>query len=216
MKLYLVRHGQTEGNLAHIYQNDTDKISDKGLQEAEFLAKRFESIVIDQIISSPYSRAHETAEKVAAVKKISITSDPLLVEKRWPKEIEGRSSDDSSIKDIIALLKEKELSDPEWRYSDEERFIDVRARCVTFLSKMEGMATSSKGILIVSHAHTLKVLLAVVIHGKDVSAKLFRDIFYSVSLHNTGITALEHSKERWNILTLNDHAHLGEYHRQPH
>jgi broad specificity phosphatase PhoE len=216
MKLYLVRHGQTEGNLTHIYQNDTDQLSDKGRSEAEVLARRFETIALEAIISSPYSRARETAAPIAQYKKLPLQTNELLVEKRWPKELEGKSASDQTIQELKSLLQEKEHTDPEWRYSNEERYIDVRKRMAQFLSDAQTLAAQYESILVVSHAHVLKVFLAVMMHGPEVSAKLFRDIFHTVSLHNTGITVAEYSEGKWHLLTINDHAHLGDYHRQLH
>ena len=216
MKVYLVRHGQTAGNLVHLYQNDADTISEKGIKEAKFLAERFRSIPLDLIIPSPYSRAHETAQRTAELKNLPITTNDLLVEKRWPKEIEGKAVSDPSIQEIRKLIQENEYTNPDWRYSNEERYVDVRERCIKFLAHAESLAQKHSHVLVVSHAHILKVMLSVIIHGSKVPAQLFRDIFHAVSLHNTGITVLEYADNKWHLVTINDHAHLGEYHRQPH
>ena len=216
MKLYLVRHGETEGNLVHLYQGDSDPLSAKGRAQGAILAKRFESIPLDLILASRYVRAMETAKMVADAKKMPVQVEDLMVERRWPKEIEGKEAADPGIQDLRTMLKEKELSDPEWRLSNEERYIDVRERAIQFLAKAQTLSKTHNDILVVSHAHMLKVLLSVIIHGPEVSAKLFRDIFYVISLHNTGITVVEYDGKQWHIVTFNDHAHLGEYHRQPH
>ena len=216
MKLYLVRHGETEGNLVHLYQGDSDPLSVKGKAQGEILAKRFSTIQLDMILSSRYKRAMETANIVGEAKKLPVEIEDLMVERKWPKEIEGKKADDATIQELRSLLKEKELSDPQWKYSNEERYIDVRERAIKFLKKAETLSASHNNILLVSHAHVLKVLLSVILHGPDVSAKLFRDIFYVISLHNTGITVVEYDGKQWHIVTFNDHAHLGDYHRQPH
>ncbi len=213
MRLYLVRHGETEGNLVHMFQSDVDELSSKGQEQAALLAQRFAKIHVDMIISSPYSRTRATAEAIARSKKLPVTVNELLVEKKWPKELEGKPADDPSIQAIRKLLHEKEHTDPQWRYSDEERFIDVRERCVQFLTYLQTLS-SDMHILVVSHAHILKVMLSVMIHGPAVSAQLFRNIFHMLSLHNTGITIAEHVDDQWHLLTVNDHAHLGDYHRQ--
>ncbi len=214
MKLYLVRHGQSEGNLTHIFQGPEENLTALGKKQAEFLAHRFESIPVDYILASPYIRAQQTAEYISAVKKIPITHNPLLVEKKWGSVLTGKSRDNPEIQKVKDLLIEKELSDPEFRDTTEERFIDVRARAVAFLNFAVTLNQTYNNIAVISHGHFLRVLFATIIHGPEVPAKLFRDLFNTTSMHNTGITVADYDGKNWHIVTLNDHAHLGDYHRQ--
>jgi broad specificity phosphatase PhoE len=214
MKLYLVRHGQSEGNITHLYQGPDESLTELGHQQAEFLANRFGSISLDGILASPYKRAQQTAAYIGKKKNLEITTNALLVEKSWGSVLTGKSRNDPTIQEQVNLLLEKEQSEPEFRLSDEERFIDIRKRAVQFLDAAVSLKEKHKALCVVSHGHFLRVIIAVVIHGPEVPAKLFRDFFSTTSMHNTGITALEHTEKGWHILTLNDHAHLGDYHRQ--
>lgn len=71
--IYLVRHGEAEGNIQRIFQGQTDShLTPTGLIQADFLAKRFESIPIDAIYSSPLRRAYDTAVAINRSKGLTI------------------------------------------------------------------------------------------------------------------------------------------------
>lgn len=221
MKLYLVRHGQTEGNLNNIYQDNTDTLSAVGKEQARILGERFKKIPLDAILSSPILRAFETTQEIAKHHKLAIQKIEELTERRWPKELAGKSFKDPSIIELRNFMKQKELEDPSWHYSDEESFNDLVERAFKFLKIAEGMASNHKHVLVVSHARFLKLLLGVILWGREANPHVFQPFFYRVSMNNTSITVCEYDKEaeaqkRWHIVTLNDHAHLGEYRRQPH
>ena len=64
MKLYLVRHGQTEHNASSLHQDEKVELSKQGKKQAIILAKRFSKIPIELIYSSPMNRARKTAEVI--------------------------------------------------------------------------------------------------------------------------------------------------------
>lgn len=68
MKLYLVRHGETDWNLANRIQGHTDiPLNENGRQQAKALAQRLaEEHQIDVIYSSKQKRALETAQIIGA------------------------------------------------------------------------------------------------------------------------------------------------------
>ena len=63
MKIYIVRHGETNGNLQGVLQGWTDEpLNEKGRELAIITARALSDIKFDVVISSPLSRAYETAE----------------------------------------------------------------------------------------------------------------------------------------------------------
>ncbi|WP_134683536.1 histidine phosphatase family protein [Brevibacillus migulae] len=94
--IYLVRHCSAEG------QAPDARLTEKGRAQAEQLADFFAGIDIEQIISSPFLRAMQSVEPLAARKGISIQSDPRLVER---------------------VLAEEDL--PDWMERLEESFSDM-------------------------------------------------------------------------------------------
>lgn len=68
MKIYLVRHGETEWNVKKKIQGKTDiPLNETGLRQAQKLARELadENLSIDHIYHSPQLRAAETAQIIA-------------------------------------------------------------------------------------------------------------------------------------------------------
>ncbi|MCH4889163.1 histidine phosphatase family protein [Acidaminobacter sp. JC074] len=62
MKVYLLRHGETDSNIRHEFAGITDsKLSDLGKKQAVDAHLRFEHLEFDTVLSSPLSRALDTA-----------------------------------------------------------------------------------------------------------------------------------------------------------
>ncbi len=215
MRLYLVRHGESVSNKAVTQSSPDEGLSAHGKEQAQFLANRFAKIEIDSIISSPFIRTLETAKRISELKNIPIETNELVREFRWPTEFKGMSKKDPEVSKIRKTIEEKWSEDENWRHSDEETFSEIKNRAVSFLEFLTSIE-NRESIVVVSHARFLKVLLAVMIHGKEVSGKAAMEILYRISLINTGITVAELHEGKWNLVTINDHAHLGDYHRQVH
>ncbi len=64
MKIYLIRHGQTDWNIQGKIQGSHDiPLNETGRRQAELLAKGMDSRPVLRIFSSTLTRAMETAEK---------------------------------------------------------------------------------------------------------------------------------------------------------
>ena len=65
MKVYMVRHGESEFNRSRQLAGWTDTpLTDKGVHEAELARKNFEGVRLDKIFSSDLSRAVKTAQTI--------------------------------------------------------------------------------------------------------------------------------------------------------
>lgn len=84
MTLYLVRHGQTEFNLARRYQGALDSpLTALGVQQAGRMGELLATLVPPgtPLVSSPLGRARHTAELIAATAGLARpTLDPRLAE----------------------------------------------------------------------------------------------------------------------------------------
>ena len=82
LRIYLARHGQTDGNLKGIAQGWTDTpLNETGLKHAAMLAERLRGVKLDGIYSSTLSRSRTTAETVSADgRKMKVKSLPGLRE----------------------------------------------------------------------------------------------------------------------------------------
>jgi broad specificity phosphatase PhoE len=82
----LLRHGESEGNLSRVLQGQSDyPLTPSGKDQARKLASvwKSECIAFDMIISSPLTRASETAEIIAANLETPIEFDPLWKERNF-------------------------------------------------------------------------------------------------------------------------------------
>lgn len=80
-QIYLVRHGQSEGNANGIYQGHTNMgLSEVGVYQAELTAKRLEDIHIDAVYSSDLARAHNTALPHAKLRGLDVIDSEQLRE----------------------------------------------------------------------------------------------------------------------------------------
>ena len=80
MKIYIVRHGQTNHNVKKIYSNEDEDLNSKGINQANKLKEQIKKIDYDIIISSPLIRAKHTAN-IINVKNTDILIDERLTER---------------------------------------------------------------------------------------------------------------------------------------
>ncbi len=217
MKVYFVRHGESEQNKLRVHQSGETSLTATGLKQTRALANRFKKISIDHIIASDYTRARQTGEELAKTTRKKIMFTTLLRERKRPSELIGIPYIHKESSKIYSILF-KNRNDKSYHFSDEENFFDTVKRAKQFIALLESM--HHKNIAVVSHGAFIKFILAVMIYGDDLTPDIY-DPFYVVLIsRNTGITVCEkHEDEftedhgtiahRWHIITWNDHAHLG-------
>ena len=84
VKLYLVRHGQTEDNVKQILQGQMPgQLTQEGVREAERLCERMKEVPIDVFVSSDLARAIDTCRIIAAPHGKEVVETPLLRERDW-------------------------------------------------------------------------------------------------------------------------------------
>jgi len=83
-KLYLVRHGETVANKAHILQGQTDgELNDTGRRQAGEVRKKLNGAEIDVYVASDLQRAVETCKIIAGMEHDNLVTTPLLRERDW-------------------------------------------------------------------------------------------------------------------------------------
>lgn len=80
-RLYIVRHGQTESSARKAYSGRSDvALTQIGREQARRAGERLAGAQIDAVLSSPLSRARDTAEAIAAATGATLTVDERLTE----------------------------------------------------------------------------------------------------------------------------------------
>jgi broad specificity phosphatase PhoE len=64
MTIYIVRHGETDGNFGGVIQFPDTPLNPRGLAQADAVAARLADAGIRRILASDYARAHTTAEAI--------------------------------------------------------------------------------------------------------------------------------------------------------
>jgi broad specificity phosphatase PhoE len=80
-RIYLVRHGETAPNAARVFQLPETRLSERGLEQAERVARRLADLGIGLVLTSDFARAAMTAERLAARAGAPLEVEPLLQER---------------------------------------------------------------------------------------------------------------------------------------
>lgn len=150
MKLYVVRHGQTEWNILKKMQGSADiPLNEKGKEQAYETKSNLENIDFDIIICSPLLRAKQTAEIINSDRNLNIIFDDRLRERNYG-EFEGTSKSSFNYNDFWAYNKNL-------KYSKAENVQDFFKRIYNFLDEIK-INYKEKNVLIVCHAGITKAV----------------------------------------------------------
>jgi probable phosphoglycerate mutase len=105
MAIYLIRHGETEGNARRILQQPETPLSDRGLEQAGRLAARLAGAGIAAILSSDFARAAMTADALAAATGAPLEHEPLLQERSFG-DLRGQAYDDLHARGIAPFAED--------------------------------------------------------------------------------------------------------------
>lgn len=79
--IYIIRHGQTDWNIEHRTQGQTDiALNTNGIKQAELITRKIVNLKIDNIISSDLKRAYMTAQIINKNFNKNIKTDKRLRE----------------------------------------------------------------------------------------------------------------------------------------
>ena len=178
MKLYFVRHGESEANVQHVISNRESPfgLTERGRGQARTLADRLKDIPFTAIFSSPILRARETAE---------ILSQAFSLEYQVTE----------ALREYDCGILEEKADEESWRlhrhYYDEwtlhhnytnkpeggESFLEIKDRFLPFIESFKH--ESDDHILLIGHGGLFHLMLPLVLTNID------NDF---VSLHGIGYT----------------------------
>ena len=213
MKLvYFVRHGESTGNAARVLRGPRDSLTLEGERQASFLARRFQNLDVDLVITSDYERARQTGAIINEALRKPLVENEWFGEKTYPHEISELLPDDPLRVAFRTARKENEQN-PEYRYAEgDESFADLKERGDKALAYL--LERPEEKILVVTHGWFLRVLLSLMMHGDALTNDQYLRIWKFFTSKNTGITICEHNEENvaggWRMQTWMDHAHLAE------
>lgn len=181
--LYLVRHGETEWNVKHITQGQSESsLTELGIKQAKDVANEFKDIRFDAIFSSDLSRTERTAEIIKLDRDIIIQTSELLRERFFGK-FEKKHSDEikNTLKEKLAI-RESLTDEESWNHRLDDD-IETDEEIVTrFLVKLREISVAylGKTVLVVSHGGPIRMFLAKVGYAKkkDLKGGSFKNAGY--------------------------------------
>jgi broad specificity phosphatase PhoE len=164
---YIVRHGETKLNKAHIKQGSDGGLSENGKLQAQKIGQAFRSLRIQHIYTSPFERAKQSAETIQTEVHCRITAVALLAERKNASETIGKSTDDPEVMRIEGLTKYGFHEDT-YRFSDEENFHDLKKRARKTLFYLSSRPHTR--MLVVTHHVFLHTFLSYLLYRDDLTA----------------------------------------------
>ena len=189
--LYLVRHGETEWNVAGITQGQTNSsLTENGKQQAKDTANALKDIKFDAIFSSDLTRTQDTAEIIKLDRDIIIQTSKSLRERSFGS-FEGSHGD--KFREILKekILEREKLSEEEgWSFrltDDVETDEELVNRFILQLREI-AVAYPNKTVLVVSHGGPIRMFLAKIGYKtkKELSGGTFKNGGY-VKILSDGI-----------------------------
>ncbi|MFA7169666.1 MAG: histidine phosphatase family protein [Candidatus Paceibacterota bacterium] len=149
MKVFFVRHGQTNYNLLNLCNENPAinvHLTGLGIQQAKIVATKLKDEIFDLVIFSELPRTKETALIIAADRKVEMKTESRINDRKTG--FEGKPVSDFFV----------ELG-PDVFYSkvnDGESFQEEKTRIFSFLEDLK--KCDSENVLIVSHSETMQVI----------------------------------------------------------
>ncbi|MCA9355662.1 histidine phosphatase family protein [Candidatus Kaiserbacteria bacterium] len=192
MEVYLVRHGETGGNIAHRHQQEDTPLSGKGQRQAREVAEQIKQLKPTHIVASNLIRAIETARIISEVCGLNLETNPRFIELVRPDHMYGHYH--KSFKSFWFYLQ--------WYLgrgtnitSGGESYSDFRMRLQDAKESISKYPKDAR-VVIVSHAVFISFFEAHLCNKRPVMPFKAIRIFYKLlTMSNTHITRLLYDKE---------------------
>ncbi len=185
MKVYLIRHGETDWNRECRLQGQSDtELNEIGIELAEITASELKGVRFDALYSSPLKRAYRTAEIFNEGRDLEIITDKRLLEinfgEREGHVIPGRDDDDSNPIYNFEFVPEAYVP-----ADGGESFDEIYARTSDFwdnvIVPLEG---SCERILIIGHGCMNRTII------NRLMGNPLKD-FWNIKLDNCAVTIID-------------------------
>ncbi|MCB0153336.1 MAG: histidine phosphatase family protein [Anaerolineae bacterium] len=196
MRLMIVRHGQSQANVAHLLQGQSQgTLTAIGRAQAERLSQSLSQTPFDLILSSDLARAQETARIIARATGVPLELTTALRE--WHVgELDGQPQ--AILKQVLAGASLPEL---DFKPAGGESLRELWQRAAAFLSQLVERYPE-KTVLLCSHGDFIRMLLGHLL-GQEIEEAVKR------KLDNTALTILEDDGQgHWVLETVNNTDHL--------
>lgn len=190
LELYLIRHGQSHGNVGYDKEDLSPQemhdplLTEKGVKQAQLAGKHLKNIDFDRVYSSGLLRAVRTATEI--LKEQSIEKPlyilPHLAEAGLSAEYETTLDTLYEINPLVILAPELDSETPLLIPSDNKDEAGLFKRAELVLEHMREHFNNGEKIALVSHAAFLTFIVF------SIMGFTTKTPFYDINFANTGIT----------------------------
>lgn len=153
MKITVVRHGQTTGNIGHIVESRVGGVlTEKGIEQARLTAEKLKDEVFDVVYSSDKQRCIDTAQYI-----LQYHDGTPLIPRSDITELDKGKYDGGTWEDLPDYINTDTYIST--KLEGGESWMDVHARVLSFLKEI--YSTEQSNVLIVTHDGVLKVMHAI-------------------------------------------------------
>ncbi len=158
MKIFLIRHGETNWNVEGRFQGREDiPLNGHGIQQAQLCGEALRGIPFEMIITSPLIRARETARIIAVKANIPVMSEEGLIEREYGK-ISGLNQE------------ERELFYQSGRDSEMEPWGELSNRMLSCI-KEYALRFYPGNIIMISHGAAINSTISILTEGEAGTGK---------------------------------------------
>lgn len=187
MKLYFIRHGETDYNVQRkFYGTDDVSINQTGEKQCEIVHGKFKGKTIDKILVSSRIRTHQSAELIFPNRQYEVAD--FLDEWGFGKW-EGLDADQIQAK--FPVEWERWLADP-FGYTPpaSEPYAQHASRIITGFRELVDRTPQDSSVALVTHLGTIRVIL----HD------LFPDkVFWDIKLTQGNYTCIDYQDQQFSV-----------------
>lgn len=158
MRLWLVRHGETEANVAGLYSGHAPTpLTERGIAQAQTLGTLLRNVPVDNVLCSELERAHHTTQLILAEREVPVRNMPELNEMFFG-DWEMRHHRDLAREDAenyAVWCNDWQNATP----TNGEGFQAFSQRVERFIAQLADYK-ACQNLLVVSHKGVLSVLIA--------------------------------------------------------
>jgi len=172
VKLFLIRHGQTESNAEGRYQGSRDtELTETGLRQAYLAKKYLSNVRLDAIYSSPMKRATDTARIIAEDTQLELKIRDNLKELNFGKweGLKFEEINERYKKDYQAWLNDPYKNPP----TQGESFGKLQERAGDEIKKIVSENKDGSNVAVITHGG---VILALLVDWLQIPPKCWRSL----------------------------------------
>lgn len=202
MKLYFVRHGQTDYNVQQIVQGggiDSD-LNEIGRAQAEAFHETYKHLKFDAVYASTLKRTHQTLAPWQQKSGYEFTQEAGLREFGWGIH-EGKKPTQAEAANFQQILQRWMNGDVHATVEQGETLHEAWQRAEPFMRELP-QRHQGEQVLLCSHGRQLRILLCNLLQVELSEMERFKH-------DNTGLTVVHwHPDGRRELLSLNDTSHI--------